>query len=338
MAAETPVVFYRYDGSPFSDKIDNVLLLKGIPHRKVDVRTVSMTLPRPEISDLLGVSYRRIPVLAIGNDVYCDTSLIASALEHCFPKEKGYGTLFPARSGTNKVDTGMIKAFCMYYADRPLFSLAAACLPYNKFPPKFLEDRAQFQGSKQMNVEAAIARQPMIKSTLSSHMELLEEQLSDGREWLFDTVLPSFADIAVHFPYFWVRHFRGMKDILPESKFPKSIAWISRISDYLNSRKAGDVAPSTKITGDAAAKVIVQAQPLAQVGFDTEEAHRLGVHRDTQVSVAPDDTGRTVLTHGVLVGLNREEAVIETQGSAGKVRCHFPMLNFTIRPSKASKL
>ena len=40
-----------------------------------------MTLPRPEVMDMLGIKYRRIPILAIGNDVYCDTSLIASALE-----------------------------------------------------------------------------------------------------------------------------------------------------------------------------------------------------------------------------------------------------------------
>lgn len=34
-------------------------------------------LPRPEITDLLGLNYRRIPVLAIGNDVYCDTRFLA---------------------------------------------------------------------------------------------------------------------------------------------------------------------------------------------------------------------------------------------------------------------
>jgi glutathione S-transferase len=56
-------------------------------------------MPRPELSSALGVSYRRIPVLAIGNDVYCDTSLIASALERNFPPEQGYGTLYPNVKG-----------------------------------------------------------------------------------------------------------------------------------------------------------------------------------------------------------------------------------------------
>jgi hypothetical protein len=35
-----------------------------------------MVLPRPEISGELGINYRRIPILAIGNDVYCDSKSV----------------------------------------------------------------------------------------------------------------------------------------------------------------------------------------------------------------------------------------------------------------------
>lgn len=101
-----------------------------------------MTLPRPELSELLGVSYRRIPIVTIGADVYCDTSLIISALERRFPKSEGYPTLFPARKGGGSVDTGMVKAFAMYYADRAVFPIASSTLPYDKFPESFLKDRS----------------------------------------------------------------------------------------------------------------------------------------------------------------------------------------------------
>lgn len=153
---QVPHYSISYNGSPFAEKISNVLLLKGIPHSRVDVsgalcylkasiliyKKVSMTMPRPELSELLGISYRRIPVLAIGNDVYCDTSLIASVLERIFTKESGYPDLFPPRTGGGKSDTGMIKAFAMFYGDRPLFELGAASLPYNKFAPEFIKDRS----------------------------------------------------------------------------------------------------------------------------------------------------------------------------------------------------
>jgi hypothetical protein len=102
---------------------------------------VSSILPRPELSELLGISYRRIPIVAIGGDVYCDTSLIISALERRFPGSEGYPTLFPARKGGGSVDSGMVKAFAMYYADRGLFPAASLTLSYDKFPEAFVKDR-----------------------------------------------------------------------------------------------------------------------------------------------------------------------------------------------------
>jgi hypothetical protein len=76
---------------------------------------VSMTLPRPELSETMGITYRRIPILAIGRDFYIDTSLIASTLERRYPASDGYGTLFPQRKGGGSSDTGMVKTLTMYY-------------------------------------------------------------------------------------------------------------------------------------------------------------------------------------------------------------------------------
>jgi hypothetical protein len=42
-------------------------------------------------------------------------------------------------------------------------------------------------------------------------------------------------------------------------------------------------------------------------------------------------TGRNFATVGKLVSLNREEFVIETKGTAGIIRCHFPRILFTAR-------
>lgn len=88
------------------------------------------------------MSYRRIPVVAIGNDVYCDTGLISNALERRFPSSAGYGTIFPPRKG-GKADTGMIKAFAQSYPEKTLFPLAVALLPWQKFPESFVKDRSE---------------------------------------------------------------------------------------------------------------------------------------------------------------------------------------------------
>jgi len=87
------------------------------------------------------VTYRRIPILAIGNDVYCDTSLISYVLERRFSASAGYGTIFPRRKN-RKADTGMIKAFAQNYPQRALFPLGAALLPWQNFQPSFVKDRS----------------------------------------------------------------------------------------------------------------------------------------------------------------------------------------------------
>lgn len=150
-----------------------------------------MTLPRPELSDMLGVGYRRIPILAIGNDVYCDTALISNALERAFGPSQGFPTLYPKRKDGGKADTGMVKALTTFYVDRPLFSLATQCLPYDKFTPEFIADRTKVSIISKRHMilhcllklrhllqwfgapiqpEKIISRQPMVRSVLSSHM------------------------------------------------------------------------------------------------------------------------------------------------------------------------
>ncbi|KAI0368075.1 hypothetical protein BV20DRAFT_999229 [Pilatotrama ljubarskyi] len=332
-AAKLPVVLYHYDASPFATKVKNLLAVKRIPHLRVEV---SMTLPRPDLADRLGVTYRRIPILAIGKDVYCDSSLIATVLERRFPPSEGYGTLFPARKGGGKADTGMIKALSMTYADRALFPLAAENLPYNKFAPEFVNDRSAWLGKK-IDPDAMAANQPVVKSWLVSHLALLEEQLADGREWLMDTETPSLADISVHFSWAWMQQFRSLRDLFDRAKFPASTAWITRTSEYIAKVGSQQKTVLDNISGAQAAEIIhasVSEDPRT-VGFDETEAARLGIKQHQYVSVTPSDNGK-IPTVGKLVSLSREEVAIETQGNSGKpVYCHFPRLNFVIKPESA---
>ena len=269
-----------YDGSPFANKIDCVLAMRGIPHCEVNVSShwtsahvvylayggfqVSMTLPRPEITDLLGIAYRRIPLLAIGNDVYCDTSLIVPKLEERVSPSVRFPSVYPPRKDSDKVDLGIIKAFAMTYTDRTLFPLGASLLPYGKLGDAFLKDRSAVshpyciysaissgvaftctnsivvarwanphrltRGSATVSKECAFFSLGMYfiqvilltpafyRSGFLQH--LLEEQLKDGREWLFDTSRPGYGDLSAHFFWGWMLKFRGMKDVMSPSKFP----------------------------------------------------------------------------------------------------------------------
>ena len=42
-------------------------------------------IPRPVLHDTFNLTYCKIPILALGREVYYDTSIILEALEHSFP-------------------------------------------------------------------------------------------------------------------------------------------------------------------------------------------------------------------------------------------------------------
>ena len=118
MASDSPVVvLFGYKASAFTWKARWALKIKQIPYTFV---TVPSMMPRPVLKDTFGLTYRKIPVLAIGKELYCDTSLIIEALEHFFPESEGYQTLYP-RAADGRNYRPMIRGFASYWIDRPFF-------------------------------------------------------------------------------------------------------------------------------------------------------------------------------------------------------------------------
>jgi len=296
-------------------------------------------LPRPEITEYLGVTYRRIPILAIGNDVYCDTSIIVNALERRFPATDGYGTLFPPRKHGKNADTGLIKAFAKFYGDNTLFPPATNLIPWNKLSSAFLEDRGAFMGVP-IDLNVLSTNVGISQGVLSTHLLSVEEQLSDSREWLFDSELPSLADISVHFVLTWAKSFDRKGSLFDIERIPNTLQWIDRLSQFLNKLKVTQT-PPVRLDGLVAAQKIVSSshESYSIVGFDSIEATRLGLKEEQMVQVTAEDNSRNYHTVGKLVALNREEVVLEVQGSKGLIRCHFPRLGFSIKTqSVGSKL
>lgn len=73
-------------------------------------------MPKPELVALTG-GYRRIPVMQIGADIYCDSQLIVRELERRFSEP----TLFP------QGDQGLAHANAMW-SDRTVFQAAVAII------------------------------------------------------------------------------------------------------------------------------------------------------------------------------------------------------------------
>ena len=80
------LLLHHYDTSPFSEKIRKVLAHKRLAWGAVEQPSI---MPKPELIPLTG-GYRRIPVLQIGADVYCDTQCIVRVLERVQPEPTIY--------------------------------------------------------------------------------------------------------------------------------------------------------------------------------------------------------------------------------------------------------
>ena len=146
-------------------------------------------LPRPDIN-ALGVAYRRIPIMAIGRDVYCDTRLILQKLEERFPD----GALSASQDANQKA---LQKLLGKWTVER-IFARASQLLP-PQLPllkdPKFQADRKDFTGSEWTS-EAMEAMRPEALAHIRDAFHLLETTLlSDGRDWILKTEKPSLADI-----------------------------------------------------------------------------------------------------------------------------------------------
>ncbi|MBC8048876.1 MAG: glutathione S-transferase N-terminal domain-containing protein [Chitinophagales bacterium] len=83
----TDIIIHHYPQSPVAEKVRTGLGLKKLSWQSVEHNRLP---DRPELFAMTG-GYRRIPVMQIGADLYCDTQCILRELERRFPTP----TFFP---------------------------------------------------------------------------------------------------------------------------------------------------------------------------------------------------------------------------------------------------
>ena len=147
------------------------------------------TFPRPDLA-ALGVKYRRIPVMAIGRDIYTDSRLILEKLETRFP-DGAIGASQPDQKAVEKL-------LERWTVDGGVFSRATQLIP-TTMPllkdPKFTKDREDFSGRSWDKADISKVR-PEALAQIQNDFEFLETGLlADGRDWILKTTKPSLADI-----------------------------------------------------------------------------------------------------------------------------------------------
>ncbi|EPS37611.1 hypothetical protein H072_8699 [Dactylellina haptotyla CBS 200.50] len=329
--SDLPIVLYHYVFSPVARRVVWYLTLRRIPYVQCMQPNI---LPRPDVAQL-GITYRRIPILSIGRDVYLDSRLIIRKLEELYPPSAAH----PSLSATTGDQKAIERLLDFFMTDSGIFRAASSCLPSTLPVMKdqaFLKDRAEFAGppASKPIVEKA-ARRPTFLTLVRDAVELLETTvLADGRDWVLNTSGPMLADIEAVWVLKWIAMIPGAlpKDFIGAQQFPKVFAWIDRFTKTVDGISK-ELGKPEAVKGDqAAAKILnsTYAEPEGTVDGRELVAEALGLKKGDTVKVFPTDSGVNHKETGTLLSLTSKEVVIEVEGPNGVVRVHSPRHGFTL--------
>ncbi len=302
------IVLHHYGLSPFAEKVRTALGLKGLAWRSVDVAPMP---PRPLLHALTG-GYRRIPVLQVGADIYCDTNVILPALERLRPTP----TLYP--NGSAGIAQG--RAFAW---ERAMWVPTIGVLSHyigDQLPAEFIKDRKEGYLGFDMSKAAMAPDLPHHLQAVHAHYGWLKLSLASGRPFLFGDA-PSALDLACWQTTFLLRkncpaavdQLLGLTPLVP---------WYDRIAAI------GHGASSPMSAEEALA--VAQAASPAPVNHLQPDGDPGGLKAGTRVTVTPDDNARVPVT-GTLVAAGDAEVVIHRHDTqAGDLHIHFPRLGFDV--------
>jgi glutathione S-transferase len=299
------LILHHYDTSPFSEKIRKIFAHKHLAWHAVEQPTI---MPKPQLIPLTG-GYRRIPVLQIGADVYCDTQLIARTLERLHPEP----TIYPAGSeGTCHVWNLWADRLVFFTTTSILFALIG-----DNVPKEFIDDRTKMMPGR-ANFAEIPKLAPHAKEQCRGYAQLMATQLADGRPFLLGSQF-SLADAACYHPVWFLRNFPPAAVVFDE--FARLIEWAERIKAMGHGRRS-DMSPADAL------RIAQESAPTTTTASDAQEPN--GVKPGDRVTVTPDDYGFDPVAGEVVASSIHEIAIRRQAPEVGEVVVHFPRIGFRV--------
>jgi hypothetical protein len=180
-------------------------------------------MPRPDLA-LLPVNYRRIPVLAVGRDVYVDTRMILRKLESLPDMPSA------PLGATNGPDRFTEKLLEKYMIEGPVFEMAAGLVPVEMAQdPTFNKDRQGMLNRNWSREELEDGRGECL-NYIRNLFDFYETTiLDDGRDWILGNEGPKLADIEGE----WCPMAMALEDLAHiASLAPSQVFYVRHVSDY----------------------------------------------------------------------------------------------------------
>ncbi|MES2980059.1 MAG: glutathione S-transferase family protein [Pseudomonadota bacterium] len=308
------IILHHYTASPFAEKTRLMLGHKGLAWRSV---IIPMVMPKPDLLSLTG-GYRKTPVLQIGADIYCDTSLIADVLEHLQPSP----SLYPEPS------KGLARTLAQW-ADSTLFWTAMAYSTQPKgmaqvfagapaeMAKAFADDR------RAMSASMTRIRPADAAAAYKSYLRRLSDMLDDRPFLLGDA--PTIADFAAYHPLWFTRkRTPGLATIL--DIVPAVLEWMDRIAGIGHGGME-------KLGAEDAIKLAANSTPVPLHDDLFQDEHNIAL--GSSVTISAENFGPEP-TAGELVAATRMHYTLRRQDErAGTLHVHFPRVGYVLKAHEA---
>ncbi len=302
------IIFHHYAVSPVAEKVRAGLGVKRLAWRSVEHNRLP---DRPELFAMTA-GYRRIPVMQIGADIYCDSQCILRELERRFPDP----TFFP--NGAPGLPWAISR-----WTDREIFELMfriAFAPVMDNLPAALVNDRARLYLGPDADLRKELESLPHALAQLRGHFGWLDANLTDGRSYLTGSK-PGLQDVLAHYLlWFFTERYARQAEFLAE--FPKLVAWYGRM------RAIGHGTP----TPMPAAEALEVAKSSTTIIAPTEDPRDpQGLKPGMKVAIGPlTDTGEK-LVEGSVRAVGRETVVIDHRHDlCGEVAIHFPRVGYKV--------
>lgn len=302
------VILHHYPPSPVSEKIRTGFGLKGLAWRSVEQNRLP---DRPELFAMTG-GYRRIPVLQIGADIYCDTQCILRELETRYPEP----SFFPN-------DGAGLPFALSRWTDGPLFDAAfrIALAPVaGDLPAAFVADRARLYIGADADMEKERTDLPHTLSQFRAQIGWLETRLETGRPYILGEA-PGMPDLLAWYIVWFVKErYAGAGSFFDE--FPKLGAWAERMAMIGH----GTSAPMTPAD---ALEIARSSTSITSEHADPKDPQ--GLAPGMAVTVAPlTDSGEKAV-EGRVRAVSRDGIALAIDNPlCGEVVVHFPRVGYRV--------
>jgi glutathione S-transferase len=306
------IILHQYDISPFSEKVRVIIGIKGLEWYACDQPVI---MPKPELTTLTG-GYRKIPVMQIGADVFCDTQIIIRELERRFPSpsihvgsDKGLGWGLSVWTDRSIFQAAVPIIFGGISAEGGNEALVSEA---------FMKDREALTG-RPFNVDEMKAAAPLMADQMRAQFDWAEHQLGLNQNYLMGEA-PGLVDASLYYNLAFMRwvYPKGLTFL---KTMPGVEAWEHRVK-ALGHGTRHDI--SRNETLDIAKAATSSEKP------HTDPAEPNGLEAGMRVTIMADDYGRDPISGELVSSSAQHIAIKRSDERIGDVVLHFPRMGFFV--------